>query len=146
MTSSFPEIPFNPVGRGFRGWPMPSSVPAGMRLELSRAMLLTGQEARFEEWMEMLNARYDECVATLSQERMAFEATFVNQEADGSWWMYHVQLGSTQSPGLVTDNDLDRDHEAFARATKHAGWEELQPKFMPCPEPVREALIDAARD
>jgi hypothetical protein len=115
-----------------------------MRLELSRAKLISGEEARFEEWMDMLNARYDECVATLPQERMAFESTFLNQEVDGSWWMYHLQLGSEQSPGLVTDNALDRDHEAYARATKEAGWEELQPKFMLCPERVRQAIIDAA--
>lgn len=116
-----------------------------MRLELSRAKLLSGEEARFEEWMDMLNTRYDECVATLDQERMGFEATFVHQEADGSWWMYHLQLGSQDSPGLVIDNDLDRGHDAYARATKYPGWEELRPMFMLCPETVRGALTDAAQ-
>lgn len=144
MSSIVPEIPFRPVGADFAGWPMPASVPSGMRLELSRAKLLDGKESRFEDWMTMLHDRYEECLATLPQERMAFEATFLNQEADGSWWMYHLQLLGEDSPGLVLNNDLDRAHEAFAIQTKHRGWEELQPKLLLCPPKVRGALIEAA--
>ena len=144
MTADIPPIPFRPVGEDFDGWPMPVSVPAGMKIELSRAKLLDGEQARFEDWMRMLNERYEECVATLPGERMALESTFVHQEADGSWWMYHFSIFGADSPGLMLDNDLDRAHEAFARETKHRGWEELQPRFLLCPENVREALIDAA--
>ena len=136
-------IPFHPVGRDFDGWPMPPSVPGGMRLELSRAPLLSGAEARFDEWMQMLHDRYDECLATLPQERMGFEATFLHQEADGSWWMYHVQMMGADSPGLVLDNDLDRAHDRFARATKQPGWEELRPRLFLAPEPVRQAIVEA---
>ncbi|WP_152024698.1 DUF6176 family protein [Tessaracoccus flavescens] len=52
-----------------------------MSLQLSRARLLDGREASFDECMRMLHDRYDECLATLPQEGMAFEATFLNQEA-----------------------------------------------------------------
>lgn len=138
-------IPFTPVDQDFPGWPMPPSVPAGMRLELSRARLLDGEEARFDEWMAMLHERYDECLATLPQEQMAFEATFLNWEADGSWWMYHLQLMGEDSPGLVLDNDLDRAHHAFAVATKHQGWEELQPRLLLAPPTVLAALVEAAQ-
>ena len=137
-------IPFRPVDDSFSGWPMPPSVPAGMKLELSRARLLDGEEATFDEWMQMLHNRYDECLATLPQERMAFEATFLNQEADGSWWMYHLQVMGESSPGLVLNNDLDRAHEAYARRTKHRGWEELQPRLFLAPDFVRAAMVDAA--
>ena len=139
------QIPFTPVDSSFPGWPMPASVPEGMSLQLSRARLLDGREASFDEWMRMLHDRYDECLATLPQERMAFEATFLNQEADGSWWMYHLQLVGEDSPGLVLDNDLDRAHHAYAVATKHKGWEELQPRLLLAPPEVREALVRAAR-
>lgn len=145
MTGPFPRIPFRPTDETFPGWSMPPSVPEGMRLELSRARLLDGAEASFDDWMTTLHARYDECLATLPGEQMAFEATFLHQEADGSWWMYHMQLLGADSPGLQLDNDLDRTHEAFARRTKERGWEELRPRLLLCPPAVREALVAAAR-
>lgn len=143
MTAQSSPIPFRPVDRDFTGWPMPPSVPEGMQLELSRAKLLDGAERSFEDWMAMLHERYDECLATLPQERMAFEATFVHEEADGSLWMYHLQLCGEDSPGLILNNDLDREHERFARATKLPGWEELQPRLLLCPPSVRDALVAA---
>ena len=143
MTSSHPPIPFVPAARDFPGWPMPRSVPPGMRMELSRARLLDSRESLFDDWMAMLHERYDECLATLGRELMALEATFLNQEADGSWWMYHFQLMGNGSPGLVPDNPLDRAHLEYGKKTKHPGWEELQPRFFLCPPAVRAAVEDA---
>ncbi|SEC50026.1 Acetyltransferase (GNAT) family protein [Paramicrobacterium humi] len=137
-------VPFRPVDDDFPGWPMPASVPAGVRLELSRAKLLDHAEARFDEWMAMLHTRYDECVATLPREKMAFESTFLNQEADGSWWMYHVQVLGADSPGLDLRNPVDAAHQDFARATKHRGWEELRPALFLADPRVRAAVIEAA--
>lgn len=62
---------------------MPSSVPTGMRLELSRARVLPGAEDLAREWMDMLNRRQDECVATLAVERSTFESWFLHTESDG---------------------------------------------------------------
>ena len=59
-----------------RPFDMPRSVPPGMRLELSRARLVPGAQDETERWMAMLHDRYEECLDTLSTERMAFEATF----------------------------------------------------------------------
>lgn len=139
-----PPIPFTPAGPAFPGWDMPASVPQGMRMELSRARLLDGAESSFDDWMEMLHERYEECLATLERELMAVEATFLNQEADGSWWMYHFQLRGHESPGLIPDNSLDLAPLKYAMKTKHAGWEELQPKFFLCPPAVRCAAEAAA--
>lgn len=138
-----PPIPFTPTGPGFPGWNMPASVPPGMRLELSRARLLDGAESSFDDWMEMLHQRYEECVATLERELMAVEATFLNQEADGSWWMYHFQLSGQESPGLIPDNSLDLAHLEYGMKTKHPGWEELQPRFFLAPPQVRAAVAVA---
>jgi len=44
---------------------MPPSVPAGMRLEYSRALLLAGAQEETERWMGMLHERYEECLDTL---------------------------------------------------------------------------------
>lgn len=138
-------IPFRPVDESFAGWPMPASLPDGMQMELSRGRLLDGKEARFDDWMQMLHDRYDECLATLPQEHMAFEATFLHQEADRSWWMYHLSVMGADSPGLIPNNDLDRTHAAFSHETKEHGWEELQPRFFLAPGNVREAMIAAAQ-
>ena len=83
MTEPVPYTPFRPIDPGeFHGRPMPPSVPAGLRLELSRANLRNGKNAEFGEWMQMLNDRYDECVQVLPAERAVFEATFPHTEAE----------------------------------------------------------------
>ena len=124
----------------FTRHPMPATVPDGLRLELSRALLLDGKEALLDEWMSMLTDRYDECLATLSAERAAFEATFKHTEADGSVWMYHLALMGTEGGGLDTSNPVDAEHEAYAKRTKERGWEELQPLFMLAPAHITSAL------
>jgi hypothetical protein len=93
MTEPVPHIPFTLVSRfGFEGHRMPSSVPEGLRLELSRAPVIPGKEDEFEQWMQMLNDRYDENLLALPAERAVFEATFRHTEADGSTWIYHLGL------------------------------------------------------
>jgi len=119
---------------------MPPSVAPGLRLELSRARLKPGQEAAFDDWMQMLHDRYDECLDTLSRERTAFEATFKHTEADGSVWMYHVSLMGVSGGGLDLSNPVDAAHEAFAREVKEPGWEELTPMFMIAPRHILEEL------
>lgn len=130
-------IPFRPADPS---WPMPPSVSPGVRLELSRAPLLSGAEASFDDWMAMLHERYDECVASLDAERMGFEATFLNQEADGSWWMYHLHVVGETGGELDVSQPIGRDHLAFAKKTKHRGWESLQPRLFLAPDEVRAAI------
>ncbi|GAB3559350.1 DUF6176 family protein [Spelaeicoccus albus] len=141
MSDSVPYTPFRPVDPAtFTGHPMPSTVPDGLRLELSRAKLLDGKEAQFDEWMQMLTERYDECLTTLPAERAVFEATFKHTEADGSVWMYHLSLMGENGSGLDTANPVDAAHDAYARRTKERGWEELMPAFMLTPEHIRSAM------
>lgn len=124
---------------------MPATVPAGLSLELSRAKLLDGKEAQLDEWMQMLTDRYEECVATLANERAAFEATFKHTEADGSVWMYHLAVMGTHGGGLDTTNPVDAVHEDFAKRTKERGWEELQPLFMLGPTAIIDAMARFGR-
>ena len=134
-----PYTPFRPDFESV-GHPMPPTVPQGLSLELSRAKLLDGKEAQLDEWMQMLTDRYDECLATLPNERAAFEATFKHTEADGSVWMYHLAVMGTEGGGLDTSNPVDAAHEDYAKRTKERGWEELQPLFMLAPTHITEAL------
>ena len=87
---------------------MPASVPAGMRLELSRARLLPGAQEETERRMQMLHDRYEECLDTLSAERMAFEATFRRTDTDGTEWIYHLSLYGEETSGLDLSNPIDR--------------------------------------
>jgi hypothetical protein len=124
---------------------MPPSVPPGMRLELSRARLLPGAQAEAERWMATLHERYEECLDTLSSERMAFEATFRHTDADGTEWLYHVQLYGEDGGGLDLSNPIDAEHQAFAMRCKEPGWEELRPVLLLVPRPVRPVLEEWAR-
>src|SRR3954470_18626107 len=136
MTSEPPAPPF----------PMPRSVPPGMRLELSRARLLPGAEEETERWMAMLHERYDECLDTLGPERMAFEATFRRRDPDGTEWIYHLQLSGEGGSGLDLANPVDREHEAYARRCKEPGWEELRPVLLLAPRPLLPLVEAWGRD
>jgi len=129
----------------FAGHPMPATVPDGLRLELSRALLLDGKEALLDEWMQMLTDRYDECLLTLPAERAVFEATFKHTESDGSVWMYHLSLMGEDGAGLDTSNPVNAAHENYAKRTKHRGWEELTPLFMLAPEHITNAMAEWGR-
>ncbi|MBK5250017.1 MAG: hypothetical protein JJE50_11430 [Actinomycetales bacterium] len=140
-----PHTPFRPGFGQDPPHPMPTSVPAGLRLELSRARLLPGKGPEFEEWMQMLHERYAQCQETLPAERAAFEATFRHTEADGSEWMYHVSVVGEGGSGLDTSIPLDAAHESYARRVKEGGWEELTPAFMLGPQPLLDAMARFGR-
>lgn len=134
MTSeSSGSLPFRPEPRDFAGHAMPVSVPAGMRLELSRARLIDGREPEFEDWMSMLNSRPEELQAALPAERAVFEATFRSREADGSTWIYHLSLMGRGSGGLDETIPIAAEHGTYSRRVKEPGWEELEPFFMLAP-------------
>jgi len=127
-------------------FPMPLSVPPGMRLELSRSRLLPGAQEETERWMDMLHERYEECLDTLSAERMAFEATFRHTDSDGTEWIYHLSLHGDSGGGLDLSNPVDQEHLAYAKRCKEPGWEELRPVLMLVPRPIRPALEAWGRD
>ena len=124
---------------------MPSSVPQGLRLELSRAPVIPGKEDEFEQWMQMLNDRYDENLPALPAERAVFEATFRHTEADGSVWIYHLSLMGAGGGGFDESIPIDAEHAAYSRRVKQRGWEELTPKFMLTPNHLREAMTEWGR-
>ncbi|MGC2939465.1 MULTISPECIES: DUF6176 family protein [unclassified Brevibacterium] len=134
------QMPFTPTPRDFSGFPMPPSVPKGMRLELSRSRIRPGQEDTFDEWMGMLNSRPDELQESLPAERQVFEATFRHTEADGSTWIYHLSLMGEDGRGNDESIPIDAAHVAFSKKAKEPGWEELEPRFMLTPTPLLESM------
>lgn len=89
--------------------------------------------------MEMLHECYEECLDTLSAERMAFEATFRHTDSDGTEWIYHFSLYGEDSAGLDLSNPVDQEHLAYAKRCKEPGWDELRPVLMLAFRPVLEA-------
>lgn len=142
---SFPPIPFRPKPRDWAGFPMPSSVPDGLRLELSRARVVDGREEEFEEWMSTLNDRYAEMQEGLPAERAVFEATFRSTEADGSTWIYHLSLVGEDGGGNDESIPIDALHVQYGRRVKEPGWEELEPKLMLTPDHLRTAMVHWGR-
>lgn len=145
MDNKLPSIPFRPTARDFPGHPMPFSVPDGLRLELSRSRIVEGEEEGFDEWMSVLNDRYDECLASIPAQRAVFEATFRHEEADGSTWIYHLSLMGTEGSGLDEEHSIDATHAAYSRKVKEPGWEELTPKFMLTPDHIRSVMLSWAK-
>jgi hypothetical protein len=128
-------------------FPMPPSVPAGMRLELSRARLLPGAQDEAERWMAMLHERYEECLDTLGPERMAFEATFRHTDAGWPHPGTRPELAKGGEDGVLhLSNPVDAEHQAFAMRCKEPGWEELRPVLMLVPRPIRPVMEQWARD
>jgi hypothetical protein len=119
----------------------PTSIPPGVRVELSRARIKPGMGGEVDRWMRMLNERLDECVATLDRERMAVELIFRDRDELGEW-LYVVSIQGEGGEGLETSTHaIDRDHVEFARRCKEPGWLEAEPQLLLLPDPVRRAVL-----
>jgi hypothetical protein len=74
-----------------------------------------GKESRAGEWMALLKARRQECIATLERERMHFESIF-RHESNGR---LHLSWFAAQGAGGAdvesSDLEIDRLHTAFFR-------------------------------
>ena len=116
------------------------SIPEGLSVELSRAKVKPGASAEADRWMQMLNDRLDECVATLDRERMAIEIVFRLREGDDEY-LYWVAVRGKNGADLDMDLPIDRDHAAQAVRTKEPGWVEAEPQVLMLPDPVREAVL-----
>jgi hypothetical protein len=118
----------------------PASIPEGLVVELSRAKVLPGASAEADRWMQMLNDRIDECVATLDKERMAIEIVFRLREGDEDY-LYWVAVRGKDGGELDLSNPIDRDHYEQAKRTKEPGWVEAEPQVLMLPDPIREAVL-----
>jgi Family of unknown function (DUF6176) len=120
-----------------------SSIPDGLVVKLSRAKVLPGASSEADRWMEMLNDRVDECVATLDRERMAIEIIFRLKE-NGEDYLFWVEILGANGAGVDLDNPIDRDHFEQAKRTKEPGWTEAEPQLLLLPDPVRKAVLSWA--
>lgn len=121
----------------------PATIPHGLRVELCRAKVRPGQSEEADRWMQMLNDRSSECVATLDNERMAIEIIFRLKE-DGQDFLYWVSVFGDDGGGLDLSNAIDRDHDEMGRRIKEPGWVDAEPQVLLLPEPVRDVVMEWA--
>jgi hypothetical protein len=122
----------------------PRSIPEGLTVSLHRARILPGMEEEATEWMQMLNDRHEEAVATLDRERMAIEIIFRSSAADGD----HLTWITVQGPGEAvgtSSHQLDVDHLAFDRRVRERGWVTEEAQLLLLPEPVLRAVTEWAQ-
>ncbi len=81
--------------------------------ELMTFAVVPGKEVRAQEWLQMLQARQSECVATLDREHMHFESIF-RHEANGRQYLswFSVQ-GAAGAHVASSEFEVDRLHMAF---------------------------------
>lgn len=117
----------------------PRSVPATLEVSLTRHRVVKGHEDEVDEWMEMLNRREAECVATLDGERMAVEAIFRMSDDEGDW-LYWFELHGPGAGKITGDHAIDRDHLAYAERCKEPGHVAATTQLLLLANPVREAI------
>ncbi len=120
---------------------MPRSIPDGLIVELSRAKVLPGASEEADRWMQMLDDRVEECVATLDRERMAIEIVFRLKEGGEDYLFWVAVRGEGGSDMQSSQHAIDLDHQAQARRAKEPGWVEAEPQVLMLPEPIREAVM-----
>jgi hypothetical protein len=117
----------------------PSTIPPGLRVELTRHRIMPGRSAKVDEWMEMLNDRADECRVTLDAERMAVEVIFRLDDEHGQW-LYWFELAGEHGAALTEERAIDRDHIAYAKQVKEPGHVAATPEVLLLPAPVERAI------
>jgi hypothetical protein len=118
----------------------PSTIPRDLRVRYARRRIRPGMRAEVDRWMDMLNERCDEAVATLERERVAAELVF--RDGDALVWVMIQGEG-----GAAIDDSpfaIDREHAAFAGRCLLPREPEAEPLVLLLPAPVREAVLASA--
>lgn len=119
-------------------------IPDGLTVSLHRARIRPGMEDEATRWMQMLNDRHDEAVATLDRERMAIEIVFRSSEPTGDHLTWVTVRGPGEDVGTST-HPLDVDHLEYDRRVRLPGWTTAEVHLLLAPEPVLAAITDWAR-
>jgi hypothetical protein len=86
-----------------------------MLIRLTRYRVKSGKSERADEWMAMLNARLDECLATFVRERMYIEIVFRERQGDEDYLYWFTIRGEGGEHMETSNHPLDHDHLAFWR-------------------------------
>ena len=112
-----------------------------MRVELTRFRVLPGKSERVDEWLEMLNERMTETLATLAREKMHVEVVFRERIGDEEFLSWFSIQGEGEKIE-TSPHEVDRLHLEYWRECidETYGARDAVPQVVMVSHKVAEAL------
>ena len=113
-----------------------------MKVELTRFRIKPDKVERADEWMRVMNARVDECVATLEREKMYVEVVF-RERCKGEDFLYWFSIQDESGEPLETSpHEIDKIHRAFGLECIDPAYGAVDPlpQLVMIPERVAAAM------
>ena len=113
-----------------------------MKVELTRFRIKPDKLARVDEWLQTLNSRIDECVATLEREKMYVEVVF-RERYKGEDFLYWFSIQhETGEPLETSPHEIDAVHRAFGRECIDLTYGKVDPlpQVVMIPSRIAEAM------
>jgi hypothetical protein len=113
-----------------------------MRVKLTRFRICAGKSGRVDQWLQMLNDRMPETLATLQRERMKVEVIFresVGGEEYLTWFVLQEEGGESVH---TSPHEVDRLHLEFWEECidTRAGAIDAVPQVVMVPQDVARAM------
>lgn len=114
-----------------------------MLVELSRFKVKPGKSARVDAWLQALNDRMPETLATLEREQMKFEVIFREMIGDEEYLTWVSVQGEEGAPVETSPHEIDLVHLAFWSECiddDDHGRHDAQPQVVMIPPVVAAAM------
>ena len=108
------------------------------KIELTRFRIKKGKEAKAQEWMDFLNKRHVDTVATMAGEKMYVENVFKEKNPDGYTYFYWYSVQG-EGGNVVEESEsyIDKKHIEY--------WDEcIDTEYKPVDMELEESLIAPA--
>lgn len=108
------------------------------KIELTRFRIKKGKEAKAQEWMDFLNKRHVDTVATMAGEKMYVENVFKEKNPDGYTYFYWYSVQG-EGGNVVEESEsyIDKKHIEY--------WDEcIDTEYKPVDMELDESLIAPA--
>jgi L-rhamnose mutarotase len=84
-----------------------------LQIEFTTFRIIDGKEEQAKEWMRVLTARRDECVATLAREKMALESIFMYEKESRLFLSWYSIQGDNPADVESSEHGIDNIHCQF---------------------------------
>ena len=113
-----------------------------MLVELSRFKVKPGKGERVDAWLQALNDRMPETLATLEREQMKFEVIFRELIGEDEYLTWVSVQGEDGAPVDTSPHEIDQVHLAFWRECidDDHGRHDAQPQVVMIPPVVAAAM------
>lgn len=106
-----------------------------VNIELTRFRIKKGKEQKAQEWMDFLNQRHADTVATMANEKMHVETVFKEENSDGYTYFYWY---SVQSEG----GDAVEESSSYIDIKHNQYWDEcIDETYRPVDMVLEQSLL-----